>query len=59
MEKRLVRSHDKVIAGVCSGLADYFGTDTTLVRLIFVFAFLFAGAGPLVYLILWVIMPRA
>ncbi|MDZ7704350.1 MAG: PspC domain-containing protein [Trueperaceae bacterium] len=59
-DQRLVRpSNNKVIAGVCSGVANYLGLDTTLVRIIFLLAFLLFGAGPLVYLILWLIMPRA
>lgn len=58
--KRLTRSsYDRKIAGVCSGLAEYFGVDATLVRLLFVIATLFGGPGLLLYIILWVIMPEA
>lgn len=50
---------DKKIAGVCGGIAEYFGIDPTLVRVItVVFALLFGG-GLLAYLLAWVIMPKA
>lgn len=48
--------NDKIIAGVCSGLADYLKIDTTLVRGGFLLAFLLWGFGPLIYVILWIIM---
>jgi phage shock protein C len=51
-------TENKVIAGVCSGLAEYFELDTTVMRLIFVIAFIFWGVGPLLYLILWLLMPK-
>ncbi len=58
-DKRLERpSNDRKIAGVCSGLGDYFGIDATIIRLIFVLFFVFAGGGVLIYLILWVVMPQ-
>ena len=59
-EKRLVRlDSDRMIAGVCSGLAAYFDIDVALVRLAFVLVEVAtAGAGGIMaYLILWVIMP--
>jgi phage shock protein C len=56
--KRLVRSTtDKKIAGVAAGLADYFDLDPTIVRLAWLLAFLFAGAGLLAYIILWIALP--
>lgn len=57
--KRLERSmSDKYIAGVCGGIAKYFGVDATLIRIIFV-ALVLAGVMPglLPYIIAWVIMP--
>ncbi len=55
--KRLYRSEsDRVIGGVAGGLAEYFGIDATLVRILFVL-FAFHGAGILIYLLLWVIIP--
>ncbi|MBP9502356.1 MAG: PspC domain-containing protein [Candidatus Promineofilum sp.] len=57
-EKRLVRVEDgKMIAGVCTGLAKYFGVDPTIIRIIFVLLGLFAAGGVLLYLILWAVMP--
>ena len=47
----------KVIGGVCSGLANYFGLDVTLVRLIFAVAILCFGTGFWLYVILWIFMP--
>lgn len=59
-QKRLTRStENKVIAGVCSGLADYFELDPTLMRVIFVIAFFAFGIGIIPYVILWIVMPPA
>jgi phage shock protein PspC (stress-responsive transcriptional regulator) len=56
-EKRLTRSQtDRMIAGVCGGLGDYFGIDATLMRLVFVALTLLGGHGILIYLILWLVM---
>lgn len=58
MEKKLQRdTQHKVIGGVCAGLANYFGTDASLIRLLFAFMILFAGTGIGLYLILWIVMP--
>lgn len=57
-DRRLARSStDRVLAGVCGGIANYLNVDPTFVRLAFVLLVLFAGFSPLLYLILWVIMP--
>lgn len=56
MAKRLVKG-DKKIFGVCSGLADYFDLDPTVMRLIFIVAFLFFGTGLLLYIIMALVMP--
>lgn len=51
---------NKVIAGVCSGVAAYFDiNDPIWIRLVFVFLFITGGAGVLLYVILWIIMPKA
>lgn len=58
--RKLTRSqNDKMIAGVCGGLAAYFHVDPTLVRIITVVLAFFAGGGALAYLLAWVIMPKA
>ncbi len=55
--RRLTRSStDRMLGGVCGGLANYLGVDSTLVRIGFVLLTL-SGLSPLVYLILWVVIP--
>ena len=58
--RRLTRSRNKMIAGVCAGIAEYFGWDVTLFRVVFVIASIVSVAFPgiLVYLVLWVVMPQ-
>jgi phage shock protein PspC (stress-responsive transcriptional regulator) len=60
--KRLTRSAtDKKIAGVCGGLAEYFGVDATAVRLVWIVLSILFGAvvgGVIAYLIAWLIVPR-
>jgi phage shock protein PspC (stress-responsive transcriptional regulator) len=57
--KKMYRdTDDRVIAGVCGGLAYYFNTSAVIVRLIFVLLVL-TGVSPLVYLIFWIVMPKA
>lgn len=57
-EKRLVRSQDeRMFAGVAGGVAEYFNADPTLIRLVFVGLTFFKGIGPLIYFVLWVVMP--
>jgi phage shock protein C len=56
--KRLYRSkNEKMIAGVCGGLANYFSLDPTIVRLIFILLLFAPPSGILIYLILWLITP--
>ena len=57
--RRLTRSRDKMIAGVCAGIAEYFGWEVTLFRVVFVIVSILSAAFPgiLVYLVLWVLMP--
>lgn len=59
MEKRLYRNeHDKVLAGVSSGLAAYMQVDVTIVRLLFVLSTIFlVGGGFIVYLVMWIVVP--
>jgi phage shock protein C len=58
MQKRLHRSRtERMIAGVCGGIAEYLDIDPTIVRLIWVLISLLAGAGILLYLICWIIIP--
>jgi len=58
--RRLFRdSDDAVLGGVCSGIAYYFGIDPVWLRLAFVIALFLAGSGPLLYIILWIVIPKA
>lgn len=59
MEKKLYRNeHDKVLAGVSSGVAEYLQVDVTIIRLLFVLSTIFlAGGGILVYIVLWIVAP--
>ncbi|GAB2886159.1 PspC domain-containing protein [Nocardioides pacificus] len=59
--RRLVRrSDDRMIAGVCSGVADYLGVDVTVVRLLTVLgAVLGLGSIVIAYLVAWVVLPEA
>ena len=60
MENRKLRRNpmNRVIGGVCSGLADFFGVDVALMRIAFVIAFLFASFGFWLYVILWIVLPE-
>jgi len=60
MNKRLTKSNDKLIAGVCGGIADYFGWDSSMVRVGYVLLSIFSAGFPgfLAYIILWIVMPR-
>jgi len=58
MAKKLFLSKDKKIAGVCGGMAEYLDVDPTIVRLAWVlFTLLSFGAGIILYLIAWAVIP--
>ena len=58
MARKLYRSKsDRMLGGVCGGLAQLLDIDPTIVRVVFVFLALLGGHGLLLYLILWLIMP--
>ncbi len=58
--KKLCKSNtDKKLCGVCGGIAEYFGVDSTLVRLICVLLIFGVGSGLLAYIIAAIIMPRS
>ena len=60
MEKKLQRdTQHRVIGGVCSGLANYFDIDASLVRVLFAVAFFVFSSGFWIYLLLWIVMPAA
>ncbi|KAF0110535.1 MAG: stress-responsive transcriptional regulator [Chloroflexi bacterium] len=58
MTSKLYRSQtDRMLGGVCGGLSKYLNVDLTIVRLFFVALTLLGGFGPLMYFILWVVVP--
>jgi phage shock protein C len=57
--RKLYRSRsNRQVAGVCGGLAQYFGIDVTLIRVLFVVLAVLGGSGIVLYLALWIIVPR-
>jgi phage shock protein C len=60
VKSRLTRSKNKMIAGVCAGIAQWLGWDPTLVRILYVIISIASAAFPgiLLYIILWIIMPE-
>jgi|SRR3989344_2066835 len=50
---------NRVIAGVCGGLAEYFNIDPTIIRILFIIVTVFGGSGILIYIILWLVIPSA
>ena len=58
-KKKLYKKDEgKMIAGVCGGIADYFGLDAAIVRLGWVLLSIFAGCGIIAYIIALIIMPK-
>ena len=57
---RLLRSRDRILGGVCGGLAKWLGFDVTLVRILYILISILSAAfpGTIVYIILWIIMPE-
>lgn len=59
MEKRLYRStKDKILGGLCGGIANYFNIDPVIIRLIFVAVMFLGGWAVLAYIIGWIIVPK-
>lgn len=59
MAKTLTKSLNKMIAGVCAGIAQYFGWEITLTRVIYaLLTLLTAFSGVIFYIVLWIIMPQ-
>ena len=59
MTKKLTRSNDRVLAGVCARIAEYLDFDITLVRIAYAFLTLFTCfSGILFYIVLWIVMPE-
>lgn len=58
MQKKLQRSADSKIFGVCGGLGEYFDIDPAIIRIIFLVALVTFGTGLLLYLVLALVMPK-
>jgi phage shock protein C len=57
--RKLYRSRtNRQLAGVCGGLAQYFNVDTTLIRVLFVVLTVLGGAGLVLYVAMWIIVPK-
>ena len=57
--RKLYRSrYNRQIAGVCGGLAEYFNMDATLLRVLFIVLAVLGGSGIVLYLAMWIIVPR-
>jgi phage shock protein PspC (stress-responsive transcriptional regulator) len=57
---KLLRSRDKILGGVCGGIAKWLGWDVTIVRIAYIFISILSAAfpGTIVYIILWMIIPE-
>lgn len=58
--RKLYRSRSqRMLAGVCGGLAEYFNVDATLIRVLFLILAVFGGTGLVIYVVMWLIVPDA
>ncbi|HET6759689.1 MAG TPA: PspC domain-containing protein [Propionibacteriaceae bacterium] len=58
--RKLYRSRSqRMLAGVCGGLAEYFNLDATLIRVLFLVLAVFGGSGLVIYVVMWLIVPDA
>ena len=58
--RKLYRSRtQRMVAGVCGGLGEYFNVDTTVIRVLFLVLTLFGGSGLVVYVVMWILVPDA
>jgi phage shock protein C len=55
--RKLYRSRDKMLGGVCGGLADYLNIDKSVARIIFAALFLAGSIGFWIYILMWIIVP--
>lgn len=59
MEKKLRKSQNRVLSGVCGGVAEYLDVDPTVIRLIWAGATILGGSGILLYIVAAILMPEA
>jgi phage shock protein C len=58
--RKLYRSQNqRMLAGVCGGLAEYFNIDATVMRVLFLILAVFGGSGLVLYLVMWIVIPDA
>jgi len=57
-KKRLYRTRNGVLAGVCGGIAEFFGLNTSTIRWVTLLLILFGGLSIWVYILLWLIVPK-
>ena len=58
--RKLYRSRNqRMVAGVCGGLAEYFNLDATMIRVLFLVLTVVGGSGLVIYLVMWIIVPDA
>jgi phage shock protein C len=58
--RKLYRSQSqRMLAGVCGGLAEYFNIDATVMRVLFLILAVFGGSGLVLYLVMWIVIPDA
>jgi phage shock protein C len=58
--RKLYRSQtQRMVAGVCGGLAEYFNIDATVMRVLFLILAVFGGSGIVLYLVMWIFVPDA
>ena len=57
MERLYRNKKDSKIAGVCTGIGDYFEIDPVIVRLLFILGLVMGGSGMIVYVVAWIIVP--
>lgn len=59
IDKRLFRSKsNRMVAGVCGGIGEYFGIDPTVIRLLWVLFMFMGGSGILAYIVCWIVIPE-
>jgi phage shock protein C len=58
--RKLYRSQtQRMMAGVCGGLAEYFNIDATVMRVLFLILAVFGGSGIVLYIVMWIVVPDA
>lgn len=59
MHRLTLSNTDIKLAGVCAGIAEFFGVDPSIVRVLWILFILLGGSGVIAYFLFWLIMPRA